>query len=314
VAGRIDDAPLRRLAEALDRIDDVRRTLVARADVMADERFGALRETVAAMLQQHVHAGGKAADKERVAAQVTEAVQGAHRSATAAFELQATGELARLEETLRTSIPTAPIGDPSAPRPVGGVPGLVAEGLDPVAVARRLTAVAALFAPQVARQAAKSGATAAGETLARQAASELAEKAAISAGKDGAAAAGKSAGGAAAKGVGRWLGPVVLVAVAAWEVFDGYRKAQAQDRMVAAALRQAESQAALVSASAKDDFKARAHAFVNGAVGPAAARLRAALEAATGGAVQAKGAVVELSRLRERLDSALERLSERMRS
>lgn len=329
VLGRkVSDAGDQSTADALARVDSLREQLVARAATMAEERFGAVREVLAGILQRHVLGSG---DKRRqaVAIEVEEVVDSTLRSALDAFESSSNADFVTLQAFLDEKLPATRIAkDPAKRHSVGGIPGDDAEPIDVVAAARRVLGVAASAgivkgaAKEGAKQASVAltdGAAAAGARALAKAGAEQAAKAgaqqAARAGAEGIVKSGAAeAGGSAAKGVGRVLGPAVVIAVGIWEVLSAYKSAEKQDRIAGIAMRQAGAQAELVAATVKDDFKGRAHSFVAAVLGPVSRTLRVRLATTSKDRKSAEAAVVDVSDLRTRLDAVLEQLSASSRS
>lgn len=325
LAAKVADAGDRSTAEVLQRVDTLREQLAARSATMAEERFSAVRDLVAGVLQRHILAGGGEKKRQAVAAEVQEVVDSALGSALEAFESSCNGEFTAIQALLDEKLPASRIPkDPAKRHSVGGVPGGDAEPIDVIAAARRVLGVAATAgvlkgaakegAKQVGAALARDAAAAGGKALAKAGAEQAAKtgiEQAAKAGAEGALKGGAAeAGGAAAKGgFGRVLGPAVVIAVGIWELFSAYRSAEKQDRLVGAAMRQAEGQADLVAATLKDDFKGRAHALIAAVLGPVGNTLRIRLGKNTKDRKTAEAEVVEVSELRSRLDAALEQLT-----
>lgn len=303
LSGKLDDPKHRTLTDLLARCDRIRETLSAAAVAMAEERISPLRDSIAASLSR------RATSKNGGADDLGELCQTCYDGAVAAFRVLLDAELATLDAEC-----SAPAGsDKRSVNPrIGGIGNVEQEKVDPGAILRR---IAALVGPterivaNVAKATAKRGAAAAAEGAAvqatRAAGKEAAERGAAQVGK----ATAKQGGGAAAKAVG----PIITVAVAAWEIYDAFRKASREKAAIAAALREAEAKAALAATAVKDQFLGEAHELLRKYLGPVRKELQGALASSEAASRSTEGAVIEVSAARNALDDVIEALEERTR-
>jgi 50S ribosome-binding GTPase len=320
--GKLASAEARALGAALERCDTARERLARSAEVIAHEPFAYLRETLAAQLTRAVD--GEARDRTAVTAAIADQINRTFDQALAAFEQYCRAEFAALASLSQRELAGAnvlprgvdvPLGELPEVRPAG--PGLiesVLNNLPRITLAGKALAAAAE--------------TALGSALG-QGGREVVEGSARAltapGGKEPAGGTGRAlaspgprevvdaAARAGALALGRLVGPVVMVAFAGWELYQGLCRANLERAAREAALREVEARAGLAAAMARQEFLGRASRFVEEALAPFAAALREEIHARARQQAGAEKRLAHASALRERIERAMNELKARTR-
>ncbi|MBN1461086.1 MAG: 50S ribosome-binding GTPase [Armatimonadetes bacterium] len=294
---------LKGVEDALQRCDMARSRLDAVANLVVEDSFGPLKDSISAVLCRAM--SGKAG-KDAVATEVTDLVRGTYQGAFASFRRRCETEMADLAARAEREIKNLSQENRSDPKvQLGDIPAFEEGTMDPAAMLRRFAAgatalreaitgaeqaMAAAAAKTAAVEGGKAvasqGAKAAGTAVAGQAAKVAAQEGAQAAAAGGSTAIAEAGGQAVAtagkegaKNAGKIIGPVVLIAIAAWEIWDGFRSASRERRAQEMAAREAEAKAELASRTSRQQFLAEASALVAHALGPVEKGLRDELKA-----------------------------------
>jgi hypothetical protein len=297
-----ESVELKGVEDALQRCDMARSRLDAAANLVVEDSFGPLKDSISAVLRRAI--SGKAG-KDTVVSEVTDLVRGTYQGAFSSFRRRCETELADLAARAEREVKSPSHDGRTDPKVhLGDMPSFDEGTMDPAAMLRRFAAgatalreaitgaeqaMAAAAASQTAKTVAaeggkaiaSQGAKAAGASVAGQAAKVAVQEGAEAAAKGGSAAIAEAGGQAAAtagkegaKNAGKIIGPVVLIAIAAWEIWDGFRSASRERNAQEMAAREAEAKAELAARTSRQQFLAEAGALVAHALGPVEKGLR----------------------------------------
>jgi signal recognition particle receptor subunit beta len=306
-------ASLRGVEQALQRCEVARERLETAARLVMEDSFSPLRDSISAVLRRAI--AGRSTEKADVLSEVSELVSGTYEGALAAFQGRCEAELTDLATQIGRDVPN--LKAPKFADPVlhlGEVPSVEASGVDVTTILRRFAAGAAAFKEAV--RSAEGAVAAVASTAAKQVAKSAAEETgkaivrkgavAAEAGGQAAAAAGKEG----AKTAGKIIGPILLFAVAALEIFDGFRAAQREKDTHAAAAREADAKADLAARTARQQFMAAASALVSGALSPVERACRDELRARSRATSDVAARLSTLAELAARTNSLLAGLTD----
>jgi len=303
-------ASLRGVEQALQRCELARERLETAARLVMEDSFSPLRDSISAVLRRAI--AGRSTKKADVASEVSELLSGTYKGALAAFQGRCEAELTDLATQIGRDVPN--LKAPKSADPVlhlGDVPSVEASGVDAATVLRRFAAGAAAL-----KEAVRSAEGAVASTAAKQVAKSAAEETGKAIVKEGAVAAeaggqaAAAAGKEGAKTAGKIIGPIVLVAVAAWEIWDGFRAAQREEDAHAAAAREADAKADLAARTARQQFMAAASALVSGALSPVERACRDELRARSRATSDVAARLSTLAELAARTNSLLAGLTD----
>lgn len=305
-AAEATDAGDRRIVEALERFEAARERLAGIAHGIAAERFANLRDVVAARMGGVVAAADPA--RAAAAADVTKTIRSTFDEAVASFCERAGVELEALRGLPGADVPVLERIDSDLALRLGGLPR-VADGAG-ADTAKRIGTAAAAAIPVMQRLAATSRAAAGAAGAARgagQAGTALARGAAE------AETAIARTGGSVAGGAARWLGPVVAVAMVAWEIHRGFKEAEREREAYAMALREANAKAVLAAGMTRDAFLGRTLRAIERAFAPALVQLRQELERRSVRKNDANGRAAEATDLHRRVTAMRAEVESRTR-
>lgn len=299
----LQDDRSRDLAEALEKCTSLEEELEEEARNDAEEMADRLQKSIGSRLARHVLGEGGERDAAQAARDVEELCETEKNSVVAAFERRVNGELRKLSAWVEKQFPEVKADRASLRGNVGTLPHARREaGPDAGDIAKRaeaLTKLAKALAPAVEAVAAKGGARAAGV---------LAKRGGVEAGK----ALGRGAG-EGAKVAGRAIGPLVVVALAGWEIFSAFRRAGREKEAKAVALREAEAKAATIAAVARSEILGRCRDLVADSLPPAKSLLREQLRGLASARGAAQRRLAEVSSVRERLSGLVAELRRQAR-
>jgi small GTP-binding protein len=313
-AGLADDQA-KALRVALDGCELVRERLAARAEVIASEAFPSLRDTLATALRRAVESR---ANREAVAEELTRLTRDTFTQAAGAFQGHCKAELRGLEVLLHgQAIPAASV-PPEVSLPLGDIPSLAASGdadlipqlLDKLG--RHLPRVLAL-AEGLAERVGPAFAQEGGKEVLGQALQQGGKEVAQAAGREALQQGGKQAAGVSAKAVGRILGGGLMLLVAAWEIYSGWRRASQERAALEAALCEMEAKADLAATISRQEFLAWAGRTVAEVLAELEGELLPQLASLDRRTAEAQKEVAEVADLRRRLRTAAQELSTRCR-
>lgn len=293
----------------IERVDNARTLLTSRAEGIAEENTTPLADLVSTKLSQGV-IGGKETHGD-LATEITSITEAQFESAVRSFAARAKPILAHLCATLDGSSVEWQEINSKFKTNIGAVPGKEDQPTDWSAALRR-TIGAGTLAKQLAGQFGEEAIKAGGKELLKdsaEAGGAAVAKGGVTVAEEGAKSAARHGAEAAGNGIKRFIGPAVVVAVAAWEVWAGYKKEAKEARLIRLALDEATSKAALLSIQFKQEFLARICGNISSALDPLADKLRVQLSKS---AAQQKKLEMNLSKIsdfRARLDKGLSQLS-----
>lgn len=291
----------RRLSEAVQRCENMRERLTARAELLAGETFFPLGETLSMQLCRSLD---QPEIQAAVAQEATRLVQEAYRIATEAFDLHCQAELKQLSAWLgEVAVPEGAICCDEVRVDLGSIPHVAGTVAGPIPVLEKLL----LTAPPL-MQFTQQLAEGAGPMLGRTAGTALAEGALPAV--PGTAKVVAPVGGPV---VGRILGPAVIVLVACWELYAGWRKAEQEQRRMAAAVVETQSAAARAVTLCRQQFLGRVNHYVMDLLQPVLRQLQQELHARGREKHSVEVRLAQASDLRGRLESSIQVLNSRGR-
>jgi small GTP-binding protein len=310
----LTDDQAKGLAVVLDRCEVVRERLASRAEVITSETFAPLHDTLAALLSRAVQSGY---NREAVADEFTRLTRDTFAQAAGAFEDHCQAEFRALAALLHgQAVPTASVRAEVDLR-LGEVPPVPASAdsdqvllLDKLG--RALPHVVTL-AEGLAEQIGPVFALEGGKELLGQTVQQGGKEVTQAAGRQALQQGGKQVAREGGKALGRILGGGLMVLLAGYEVYSGFRRAARQQAAVAAALRETEAKADLAATVCRQEFLSRANRAVAEALAPLEGELRREFADRGRQTAAAQRQVAELADLRRRLQTAVQELNARCR-
>ena len=309
-ARRVRTADCRVVAEAVDRLEQLRCRLRASAQNVADARFAHLADALGARLSAAVL---QDAGVDEAASEVTAVLQETLSGAIQTLHRVVTAELAAFVAAYRALVSAAPVPsiDDTLHLALGRVPRVSASKESNDVVQRIAAAAAAgaeIYSRLVAAEARALGAAARASGAALRAGSTAVARAA---GGGRAIAAEEAACGA--ESVGRFVGAAVIVTMVAWEIYQGLQQVEVERRARELACREAVAKAKHGVATARDQFLGRTAAWLVQATDPLERQLRSELESRTQSRTSAEGIVAEAAELAARARDVRGQLASRTR-
>jgi len=115
-----------------------------------------------------------------------------------------------------------------------------------------------------------------------------------------------------AKAGGKLLGPLLIVAVSAWEIYKGYKEEKKEKALIESAMREAEARSKLVATNAKNVFLAQTTAAVDRIINPISVELRRELDKRKTSSSAIESKLTEISRYRSTLEHYINKLTARV--
>jgi len=295
----------RRLSDALQRCETVEEKLSAAAAEIAQEYFSQLRETLALLF--HRRLGDN--NPDALAAEATDFIRDTYQFACEAFEKRCQAEFQTLVARLDGSaVPGKVVVDKELNLNLGSLPQISpSAGFDWDSLLEKLDSAGRVYS--VIRQ-----------SLAEEAVPELVQIGTKEAAKQGSKQVAKIAAeqstqsvakGTLSKWASKCAGAVIVILIAAWEVYKGYCKANEEDGKRQAAMREAENRAALAATSAREKFLGCTCHSVSDTLAPLIRQLTEELRARgrQGGILEAR--LAQVGELRNQLQQVIAELNAR---
>ena len=297
---------IQELSDQLTWCGQIQEKLKALALSMAEEQFNFLRSAIAASYEQAILTG----QGQGVQAQVRAIVTQAWQSAVEAYRSQCQAELSVNNWTQETwnevcfmdqfmtdgpddyYVPPTGDGNAQFDQAVRSAIHAAGDGLKQVAQER---------SKEVAEQAGKQVAQKATQKLAQESTKNITE------------AGGKQVAQEGGKNLGKYLGPAIQIATAAWDIYQGYQKAQAEKQLVRTALKKADADAAMAVTMIKQLFLGRAANFAVEQLAPVRAEATLRLKSAKGFYSAEKQLLAEITAQHSAVQRLIDQVSSRCR-
>jgi len=291
----------RRLSDALQRCETVEEKLSAAAAEIAQEYFSQLREALAGLLLRRLGDN----DPDALAAEATDLIRDTYQSACEAFEKRCQAEVQTLIARLGGSaVPGKVVMDKELNLNLGSLPQISpSAGFDGDSLFKKLASVS-----QVIRQSLTEEAVPELAQIGKEAAKQGSKQVAKIAAEQSTQSVAKST---SSNGASKCAGAAIVISIAAWEVYNGYCKANEEAGKRQAAMREAENRAALAATSAREKFLGCTCHSVSDTLAPLIRQLTEELRARgrQGGILEAR--LAQVGELRNQLQQVIAELNAR---
>ena len=269
-----ESLPLKGIEDALHQCEVARGRLEASALLVADDTFLPLHDAISMGLQQAI---ANPANQKAAKEGLTELIRATYQGAFSSFGVRCAAEVSAFAAKVGQDV-TSPVSQhgKGPNHDLGAGPGIKGVELDAATILGRIAAGTSAIGTFI---------TSAEKALTKEATQAASKAGAEAVVTQGSVATGKSlAGGTKAgaetaakeggKGLGKIIGPVVIIAVAAWEIRNGFKAAEKEREAHDLAVREAEAKAALAAKTLRQQFLAEAMSMISKGMDPLERLLR----------------------------------------